>query len=166
MGDRLIELSPGAFKDSQARIIMAQVFRALEHLHSHHVFSGKCILENFRFSTPDPVEDPKNTLKLFDLYEARYCGPGKVLTHKRGLPMYVAAEVVDAGRYNELANMWSAGVIMFSCLLGWPPIWADNDIQLTQRVKVWDLKHIWEDADVCKVSSEAQDLLKKLITRS
>jgi hypothetical protein len=163
--DRLID-NGGEFKDSQARIVMTQVFGALEHLHRHHVFSGKCIPENFRFTTPDPVEDPKNILKLFDLSEARYCGPGKVLTDKRGSPQYVAAEVVDAGRYNELADMWSAGIIMFVCLMGYPPFYSDNEIQIIQRVKVMDLKQIWEDPDVSKVSSEAQDLLKKLITRS
>jgi calcium-dependent protein kinase len=163
--DRLID-NGGPFKDSQARIVMTQVFRALEHLHRHHVFSGKCIPENFRFTTPDPVEDPKNMLKLFDLFEARYCGPGKVLTDKRGSPNYVAAEVIDAGRYNELADMWSAGVIMFMCVTGFPPLWGPGDPQILQCVKVKDLKQIWEDPDVSKVSSEAQDLLKKLITRS
>lgn len=156
----------GPFQETQARIVMTQVFKALEHLHQHHIFSGKCIPENFRFTTPDPVEDPKNVLKLFDLFEARYCEPGKVLTDKRGAPYYVAAEVVDAGRYNELADMWSAGVIMYVCLLAFPPFLGDDDARILQRVQKMDLEIGFKDPDFLNISSDSQDLVRKLITRN
>jgi len=43
-----------------------------------------------------------------------------------GTPIYMAPEVLNGLSYNEKADLWSIGIIMFEMLLGKPPFEAKS----------------------------------------
>lgn len=118
------------------------------------------------FPTTDPVDHPKNLMKLYDFGEASHCEPGKVLTQKRGKPYYVAPEIYVVGRYNTLCDMWTCGVFMYVLFVSYPPFFGDNDSEILRCVQHRSLDLLFNDEKDWKDKpADGKDLITKLITR-
>ncbi|CAE8588222.1 unnamed protein product [Polarella glacialis] len=108
--------------ESDAAIIMQQMFRAVNYMHEAGVCHRDIKPENFLF-TQKGVPIKSNTLKIVDfgiaaVFEARKAS----FTSRLGTPFYVAPEVLARGaRYNEKADLWSCGVILYVLLSGQLP---------------------------------------------
>jgi len=114
--DKIID--SGHFNETNAAILMQQIIRAIHYMHTNHVCHRDLKPENFLFMTKDSIE--KNTLKIIDFGLSCQFAPGQVLTTKAGTPYYVAPQVL-AGKYDQLSDLWSCGVIMYVMLCGYPP---------------------------------------------
>lgn len=73
-------------------------------------------------------------LKVIDFGTSDFCLPGDFLQHKFGTPYYVAPEVLKK-HYDKSADVWSAGVIMYILLCGYPPFGGKTDAKILQRVE-------------------------------
>ncbi|GJN29875.1 hypothetical protein PR202_gb18137 [Eleusine coracana subsp. coracana] len=62
-------------------------------------------------------KSPSSPIKLADFGLATYIQPGRSLSGMVGSPFYIAPEVLSGG-YNEAADVWSAGVILYILLSG------------------------------------------------
>ena len=49
-----------------------------------------------------------------------------------GSPSYVAPEILSHTTYGLMVDVWSAGVVTYILLCGYPPFWHDNQAQLLQ----------------------------------
>ncbi|XP_077234912.1 calcium-dependent protein kinase 26-like isoform X5 [Tasmannia lanceolata] len=63
---------------------------------------------------------------------------GQSLYGTVGSPFYIAPEVV-AGGYNQVADVWNAGVILYILLSGMPLFWGKTKSQIFDAVRVVDL---------------------------
>lgn len=79
-----------------------------------------------------------------------------------GSPGYIAPEVLLKKGYRYECDWWSIGVIMFECLYGFPPFYADDPVKTCQKIVRW--KHFLEFPDDMQASADAVDLLKNLLT--
>ncbi|CEL97997.1 unnamed protein product [Vitrella brassicaformis CCMP3155] len=155
--DRIIEA--GFFTEKQASTIMRQILAALFYLHSQKIMHRDLKPENFLFLNK-AADSP---LKIIDFgLAARICSD-KVATTKAGTPYYVAPQVLQ-GKYDQACDLWSAGVIMYIFLCGYPPFHGDTDAEILQKVKSG--KFQFQDTDWKHVSAEAKDLIRKLLTFS
>ena len=80
-----------------------------------------------------------------------------------GTPNYVAPEIIRRQPYDTQVDMWSAGVILYLLLFGFPPFYDkhDNLRRLYRKIRHGDIptpSPYWES-----VSSFAQDLIRKLL---
>lgn len=75
---------------------------------------------------------------------------------------YIAPEVFSKDGYTEVVDWWSLGTILFEMLMGYPPFYGKDPT--TTCKKVMNYKRYFEIPPESKISPEAKDLLKKLIT--
>ncbi|PHJ21601.1 calcium-dependent protein [Cystoisospora suis] len=153
--DRIIE--EGYFSEMYAGSVMRQVFAALYYIHQHGIAHRDLKPENFLFAD----KSKEAPLKIIDFGLAARAGPTTVLATKAGTPYYVAPQVLQ-GKYTYKCDMWSAGVIMYILLCGYPPFHGDNDAEILAKVKSG--KFSFNDQDWKNVSMEAKDLIRKLLT--
>lgn len=164
-GGELLEriVQGGQFSEGQCAAIMAQIFRACHYLHTRACLVHRDLkLENFLLSNDEEITKNNNFLKMIDFGEAKALNDDDApLTTRVGTPFYVAPEVLR-GSYNEKADLWSAGVIMFMLLGGYPPFPGGNPDEVTKNVMTGQFEfhdEVWSD-----ISEDAKDLITKLLT--
>lgn len=154
--DRIIEA--GHFTEVQAAILMQQIVRAIYYMHESHVCHRDLKPENFLFMTKEPIE--KTLLKIIDFGLSCQFAPDQVLTTKAGTPYYVAPQVL-AGKYDQLSDLWSCGVIMYVLLCGYPPFFGETDAEVLSKVRLGNFS--FNAADWKNVSEDAKNLIRMLL---
>lgn len=86
--------------------------------------------------------------------------PGQSLHGTVGSPFYIAPEVL-AGGYNQAADIWSAGVILYILLSGIPPFWGKTKSKIFDAVRAADLRFPSDRWDT--ISSSAKELIKGML---
>lgn len=81
---------------------------------------------------------------------------------RAGTPYYISPEVL-AGNYDVSCDMWSAGCMLYILLCGYPPFYGDDNQEILQMVSRGKFDFDGEEWD--DISSEAKDLIKKLICK-
>ena len=77
-----------------------------------------------------------------------------------GSPFYIAPEVL-AGGYNQAADVWSAGVILYILLSGTPPFWGKTKSQIFDAVRAADLQFPSNPWD--RISDSAKNLVRGML---
>lgn len=78
-----------------------------------------------------------------------------------GTPDYIAPEVFAQTGYGKECDWWSLGVIMYECLAGYPPFYADDPMSTCRKIVSWRTYLTFpEEVDI---KPAAIDLIKKLI---
>merc|ERR1712056_108907 len=114
--------------------------------------------ENFLFTTKEAID--KSSLKIIDFGLSCKFDAGQVLTTKAGTPYYVAPQVL-AGKYDQLSDMWSVGVIMYVMLCGYPPFFGETDAEVLSKVRLGNFS--FNAADWKNISEDAKNLIRMLL---
>ncbi|CAD5116553.1 DgyrCDS5431 [Dimorphilus gyrociliatus] len=100
-----------------ARRFLQQIASALKYMRSKKVCHMDLKPHNILLESPNSV-----VLKLADFGFAHYLNQESQTTkHLIGSPLYMAPEIVVHRNYNEKADLWSVGVILYECLFGRAP---------------------------------------------
>ncbi|OMJ67989.1 hypothetical protein SteCoe_34693 [Stentor coeruleus] len=157
-GGELFEriLNQGCISESVAAEYMKQIFSILIYLQERGVVHRDLKPENFLLSGPEETA----YLKLIDFGSSQFCTPGEIMTSKVGTPYYIPPEVLRK-HYNYKCDLWSAGVLMYILLCGYPPFGGNTDQEILKKVSIGRFSFPSPEWD--EVSFEAKDLIEKLL---
>lgn len=101
-------------------------------------------------------------LKIADFGFARHLQKTSLADTLCGSPLYMAPEILQHQRYDNKADLWSAGTVMFEMISGRPPFHGENHIDLLRNIQQ---KAVRLPPDL-KVSKECVNLLRILLNRN
>jgi len=76
----------------------------------------------------------KGMFDNFKLFQKKSRKNRSLLYSAVGTPNYIAPEVFNKKGYGAECDWWSLGVIMFECLVGYPPFYADTPLNTVRKI--------------------------------
>uniref|UniRef100_A0A7S1XET4 Calmodulin n=1 Tax=Compsopogon caeruleus TaxID=31354 RepID=A0A7S1XET4_9RHOD len=150
-------LSKGHYSEKDAAEALRTMLQILNHCHSIGVIHRDLKPENYLLDGPSET----SSLKLTDFGLSTLMPKDSMCTEIVGTPVYIAPEVLKA-KYNEKADIWSCGCILYILLSGKLPFYGDNEreeLRATLAGK-YDLeKHPWPT-----ISDGAKDVVRQMLT--
>lgn len=148
--DRIIKKK--YYDENGARRLFRQVIKAILYCHAKGVCHRDLKPENFIFlddgemsilklidfglsknfisaATDSPNSGVDSSLKMGGRRQQK-----NNMKTRAGTPFYIAPEVLT-GNYNEKCDVWSAGVIMYILLCGYPPFYGESNKEIIEQVK-------------------------------
>ncbi|PIN16672.1 Ca2+/calmodulin-dependent protein kinase, EF-Hand protein superfamily [Handroanthus impetiginosus] len=148
----------GRFSEPEARVVFRHLMQVVMYCHEKGVIHRDLKPENILLAT----KASSSPIKLADFGLATYISPGQSLHGRVGSPFYIAPEVL-AGGYNQAADVWSAGVILYILLSGIPPFWGKTKSRIFDAVRAADLRFPSDPWDF--ISDSAKELIKGMLCR-
>ena len=145
------------FTERKAGTIFNQLLSAVNHLHKKRIVHRDLKPENI------VLIEAKNKdvfIKLID-FGTSITIKGKNLTQELGTIYYIAPEVF-MNSYNEKADIWSCGIILYTMLCGHPPFCGNKEN--TIKSKILHSKLVFPSKEFKTVSKEAIEYIKKLLS--
>ena len=146
------------FNEKKAKIIFKQLLSAVNHLHKKNIVHRDLKPENIVFIKTNNNDDI--FIKIID-FGASIAFKGQNLQQELGTIYYIAPEVFMSD-YNEKADIWSCGIILYTMLCGHPPFCGKDENAI--KAKILHSKLSFPKKDFKNISSEAKDYLKLLLT--
>ncbi|KAL2547498.1 phosphoenolpyruvate carboxylase-related kinase 1 [Forsythia ovata] len=146
----------GRLSEHEARVTFRQLMEVVMYCHDKGIIHRDLKPENILLASKSST----SPIKLADFGLATYIKPGQALHGTVGSPFYIAPEVL-AGDYNQAADVWSAGVILYILLSGMPPFWGKTKSKIFDAVRAADLhfhSDIWDH-----ISVSAKDLISGML---
>ncbi|XP_049849978.1 myosin light chain kinase A-like [Schistocerca gregaria] len=151
--DRIVERE--YFTEKQARYIMEQLLSAMCYIHEMGIVHRDLKPENLLL-----LNDKEDVIKIADFGLSKIYKED-VMSTACGTPGYVAPEILQCESYDEKIDVWSAGVIMYILLCGYPPFYDENDAKLFDIIMSGSYEFqspYWDH-----VSEEAKDLIRQIL---
>ena len=68
--------------------------------------------------------------------------------------------------YGKEVDWWSLGVILFECLVGYPPFYADDPVGTCRKIMRWQTHLVFPPDALARLSPAAVDFVKRLVCES
>ena len=155
---RLIEKEQ--FDEEYCKHLFKQVLNGINYIHKHNISHRDIKPENFIFVSKD-----SDLLKMIDFGLSKSFTQNPISQKKFmrrmetpvGTILYTAPEVYEK-LYTEKCDIWSAGVMLYIMLSGFPPFYGPDDIQI--RYQIMKFEFDFKDKEWDSVSNEAINLIR------
>lgn len=154
--DRIV--AKAYYNEKEARDTCKVVMDAVSHLHKRRVAHRDLKPENLLLLSVDD----DTSVKIADFGFAKRVFKPNSLTTQCGTPGYVAPEILSGIPYDERADMWSVGVILYILLGGYPPFIESTQKDLFRKIRKGDYE--FHEEYWGTVSDEAKGLISSLLT--
>jgi len=155
--DRIV--AKGSYTEKDAATTVKTLCSALEYLHSKDIVHRDLKPENILYKD----SSDSAPIKVADFGLARVVSSKDMMKTACGTPGYVAPEILKNQGYNDgKVDVWSAGVILYILLCGFPPFYEEELPALFDQIlhARYDFPSPWWD----KISADAKDLVTKMLT--
>ncbi len=104
-----------------------------------------------------------NIVKLIDFGLSKNATTAEVMKSMSGTPYYMAPEVLEEEEYTSSVDLWSLGVVLFTCLGGYRPFAGDNFKTISRAII--GCKYKFHSREWSGISRDAKDLISMMLTR-
>lgn len=154
--DRIV--AKAYYSEKEARDTCKIVLSAVSYCHDNHVAHRDLKPENLLLLSE--VEDSQ--VKIADFGFAKKVHKPNSLSTQCGTPGYVAPEILEGTKYDERADMWSVGVILYILLGGYPPFIESTQRDLFRKIRKGEYE--FHEEYWGTVSRDAKELIRSLLT--
>ncbi|CAF0809215.1 unnamed protein product [Adineta ricciae] len=158
--DRIV--AHGQFDESTSKFLFRQMCIGVKYLHDSSITHRDLKPENVLLTSPETTEA---LIKITDFGLSRLINETSLMKTFCGTPNYLAPEILASrgeGSYTNKVDVWSLGVILYICLVGYPPFSESPDsLPLTEQI----LKGLYTFPDEfwSDVSDVAKDLIRQMM---
>lgn len=145
----------GKYKEEEARPIIGKILSALNYMHGEGYVH--CDIK------PENIMVKNQETKLIDFGCSRKLKNGQKIGKILGTAYYVAPEVIEE-EFDNKADIWSLGIILYIMLTKKIPFNGKNDRGIIKNIR--NGKNIFQRPEFTNLSADAQDLLKEMLNRS
>lgn len=129
--DRIVRKTNLSVEETKA--LFKQILVGLKYLHGENIIHRDIKPENILLNItkrrhsheiqlgPWDEDEIDIQVKIADFGLAKFTGEMQFTSTLCGTPSYVAPEVLKKTEYSSKVDMWSAGVLLYVCLCGFPP---------------------------------------------
>lgn len=153
--DRVVGLK--RYTESDARQLANGLIKGVKYLHERKIAHRDLKPQNLLLEN----SDDNTSVKICDFGFAKRVHVPQSLTTLCGSKHYVAPELLKNHPYDESADMWSVGVIVYFLLSGYLPFNARDQQDLFQLIRLG--KYNFESKYWAGISDEAMDLIERLL---
>ena len=144
----------GRFSEERSRFYAAELFCALEHLHSFNVIYRDLKPENI-------LLDYTGHIALCDFGLCKLnMGDQETTNTFCGTPEYLAPELLLGRGYTKAVDWWTLGVLLYEMLTGLPPFYSEDVNEMYRKILNDPLIFPHD------VQYEARDILVRLLQRN
>ena len=143
------------YNEKEACKIMQQVIGAIEYCHNNGIVHRDLKPENLLYLN----KNENSPIKVIDFGMSKRFTHEKFMNEKVGTAYYISPEILQ-GKYDEKCDIWSAGVILYIIICGYPCFNGEDDDEIfaaIQKGKIQFPSPEWDD-----ISEDAKNLIKKM----
>ncbi|CAH8532761.1 unnamed protein product [Dicrocoelium dendriticum] len=158
--DRIITL--GKLSEPDVKFLFVQIAIAVKYLHEHGITHRDLKPENILLSS----SENRCLIKVTDFGLSKLVDGNTMLRTFCGTPTYLAPEVLltaGSGTYTSAIDVWSLGVILYVCLVGYPPF-SDERQDCCLHTQITEGRYDFPAAYWNGISDDARDLISKMLT--
>jgi len=159
--DRVVSVEQ--FDEPTAKMLFYQMVHAIKYLHDQNITHRDLKPENILLCDP---ESNDTLIKVTDFGLSRFVDTVSLMKTFCGTPNYLAPEILASqgtGAYTNAVDAWSLGVILFICLVGYPPF-SDERTDMTLNKQILEGHVEFPEQFWSNISSSAVDLVRKFLT--
>ena len=155
--DRIVENTENGiqYTEKQAANLFRQMMDAINYCHKNGIVHRDLKPENLLFLN----KDQNSPIKVIDFGMSKRFTAEKYMNEKVGTAYYISPEVLK-GKYDEKCDIWSAGVILYIIICGYPCFNGEDDDEIfaaIQRGKIQFPSPEWDD-----ISEDDKNINKKM----
>ena len=155
--DRIVENTENGiqFTEKEAANLFRQMMSAINYCHKNGIVHRDLKPENLLYLS----KDKNSPIKVIDFGMSKMFSPSQYMSEKVGTAYYISPEVLK-GKYDEKCDIWSAGVILYIIICGYPCFNGDDDDEIFEAIQKGKIEFPspeWDD-----VSNDVKQLIKKM----
>lgn len=154
--DRIVEREQ--YSEQDAKEVMRQLFEAIKYIHSKGIVHRDLKPENLLLES----DADDTSIRMTDFGLSRIYSQEMIMSTACGTPGYVAPEILETNGYTSAVDMWSAGVIMYILLCGYPPFYSEHDDKELFE-SIMRAQYVFHTPYWDHVSDEAKGLIRALL---
>ncbi|CAI5527198.1 unnamed protein product [Closterium sp. Naga37s-1] len=148
----------GQYSERSAALVCQTLVEALLYCHSNGIAHRDVKPENILLMH----KDDDTNIKVIDFGVATRFRHGEPLTEFVGTPYYMAPEVLT-GSYGPESDIWSAGIVLYIMLCGFPPFWAASNEGIFDAIRRKEVQ--FKSAKWRTVTEDAKELIKRILVK-
>ena len=155
--DRIVDNTENGiqYTEKQAANLFRQMMDAINYCHKNGIVHRDLKPENLLFLN----KDQNSPIKVIDFGMSKRFDHKTYMNEKVGTAYYISPEVLQ-GKYDEKCDIWSAGVILYIIICGYPCFNGEDDDEIfaaIQKGKIAFPSPEWDD-----ISEDVKKLIKKM----